>query len=57
MNAMASTAARKLTAPTAAAPQMTRLPARSSSCTNAKTAAAMGRRFITAFCRHVEDDA
>lgn len=57
MNAMASTAVAKHAAPTAAAPQMTRLPARSWSCTSSKTAVGMGRRFMDAFCRQVEDNA
>ena len=57
MNAMASTEAAKQAAPTAAAPQMTKFPARSSSGRSFRTAAGMGKRFMAAFCRYPKENA
>jgi hypothetical protein len=57
MTAMASNATAKHTAQTAPLPQMTRFPARSSSCSKFKTPTGRGRRAMAAFCRHIEDNA
>ena len=49
MNAIANTAAEMHAAQTAPAPQMTMLPARSSSCRNSRMVAGMGKRRMSAF--------